>query len=96
MNLLRAAAVVSAVSAMSVAPAMAQPAFPPPPVEDGPMPPPPGPAPGFVVEPGHWQWNGARYVWVHRHWIPVRAGYAHFVPGHWGPGGRWIPAHWGR
>ena len=76
--------------------ALAQPAFPPPPSELGPLGPPPGPPSSYVVEPGHWQWTGNRYTWVYRHWMPVRAGYARFIPGHWGMGGRWIPAHWGR
>ena len=59
------------------------------------MGPPPGPATGYVVEPGHWQWNGVRYVWIGRHWISTRPGYVHFIPGHWNRFGRWIPAHWG-
>ena len=92
---LAALAILSAACRAPVGPAGAQPAFPPPPPEAGPMPPPPGPAAGFVLEPGHWQWNGARYVWVGRHWIAARAGYVHFVPGHWNRFGRWIPAHWG-
>ena len=87
---------LSAVTAFSVLdPATAQPAFPPPPSELGPMGPPPGPPASFVVEPGHWQWTGNRYVWIHRHWMPMRVGYSHFIPGHWGRSGRWIPAHWG-
>jgi hypothetical protein len=66
-------------------------------VEIGPPPPPPGPA--YVLEPGHWQWVGTRYVWVGRHWIRRRPDYVHFIPGHWqntpyGP--RWIREHWGR
>ena len=95
--LLAGLAVLAAVSASVLPlPAAAQPAFPPPPDEGGPPPPPPGPPAGFVLEPGHWQWNGARYIWIGRHWIPTRPGYVHFIPGHWGFGGRWIPAHWGR
>jgi hypothetical protein len=78
--------------------AMAQPMpIPPPQAEFGPPPPPPGAA--FVLEPGHWQWNGFRYVWVGRHWIHRGRGYTHFVPGHWanGPYGppHWVPEHWG-
>jgi hypothetical protein len=85
------------VTVMSTA-AMAQPAaIPPPQFEAGPPPPPPGPPERFVMEPGHWHWNGYRYVWIHRHWIPAGPGYVHFIPGHWsgGPYPRWIPAHWG-
>jgi hypothetical protein len=94
---LPALALATALSASLTVPAAAQPAFPPPPPELGPPPPPPGPPERWVIEPGHWHWNGYRYVWVRRHWIPVRAGFAHFVPGHWAntPGGpRWIPSHW--
>jgi hypothetical protein len=94
---LPALALATALSAGLTVPAAAQPAFPAPPPELGPPPPPPGPPERFVIEPGHWHWNGYRYVWVHRHWIAVRPGYAHFVPGHWAPtpgGPRWIPSHW--
>jgi hypothetical protein len=80
--------------------AMAQPyaPVPPPQIEAGPPPPAPGAA--YVLEPGHWHWNGVRYVWIHRHWVIRQAGWgAHYVPGHWyqGPGGgwHWMPAHWG-
>ena len=24
-----------------------------------------------VWQPGHWRWNGARYVWVYGHYRPV-------------------------
>ena len=85
---------LSAVSAVPVGGASAQPAYPPAP-PDVVLGPPPGPAAGYVVEPGHWQWTGGRYVWVPRHWIATRAGYGHFIPGHWNRFGRWIPAHWG-
>jgi hypothetical protein len=74
--------------------ASAQPGFPPPPPEAE-APPPPG-AHGWVLEPGHWHWNGATYVWVHRHWIHEHVGW-HFVPGHWRPsphGPVWVAAHW--
>lgn len=81
--------------------AMAQPApyepIPPPQVEAGP--PPVAPGAGYILEPGHWQWNGVRYVWVGRHWILGRPGWTHWVPGHWRVGafGRWhwVPGHWG-
>lgn len=92
---LPALAVMSLLAVASLGSATAQPAYPPQPPEIE-LGPPPGPPARFVVEPGHWQWAGGRYVWVARHWIPVRRGYAHFIPGHWGMGGRWIPAHWGR
>jgi hypothetical protein len=90
--LLAAMAVTMAVSTVAVA----QPAMPPPVAEEGPPPAMPGPN-GWVLEPGHWHWNGFRYVWIHRHWIHAGPGFAHFVPGHWAPTGagpRWVPAHW--
>jgi hypothetical protein len=96
-------AVLAALALVTVASsaALAQPMpIPPPQAELGPPPPPPGPGPGFVIEPGHWRWNGVRYVWIGRHWIHARPAYVHFIPGHWsnpafGPP-RWIPEHWGR
>jgi hypothetical protein len=80
--------------------AMAQ-SFAPPPlqVEPGPPPPIPGPPERYELVPGHWAWNGVRYVWHPRHWILRPVGYAHWVPGHWGNRyGRyvWIEGHWAR
>jgi hypothetical protein len=81
--------------------ALAQPApIPPPEIEAGP--PPPAPVgPNWALVPGHWHWNGYRYVWVHRHWALREPGWhagAVYVPGHWyqGPAGgwHWMPAHW--
>jgi hypothetical protein len=91
--------------AMSVAvlgaslPAMAQPPYPPMPRDryERPIPPPPGPHGRFILERGHWQWDGARYVWIGGRWIERRAEYRQFVPGHWERrGGAWVwnEAHW--
>lgn len=80
------------------APALAQPALP--------YPPPPAPqaeavpaAPGsqYVWEPGHWHWNGVRYVWMHGRYVIRAAGWSAYVPGAWHWNGVrwvWIPAHW--
>jgi hypothetical protein len=81
--------------------AMAQTFAPPPPPPDaGPPPPPPGPDTGYYLAPGHWYWNGVRYVWKPRHWIPRQVGFTHWVPEHWAVGvyGRWhlVPGHWAR
>jgi hypothetical protein len=82
--------------------AQAQPA--PPPLPYGPIPAPrvevvPVPPPGrrVVWEPGHWHWNGIRYVWIGGRYIPFRRRYVHYVPGAWVWRGRWVwvPAHWG-
>jgi hypothetical protein len=73
-----------------------------PPVPYGPVPPPryePVPAPrrGYYWEPGHWHWNGNRYVWFGGHYVggPPRPG--PYIPGHWQWNGVryiWVPAHW--
>jgi len=76
-------------------------------------PPPPGPpgprveviptAPGarYVWAPGHWRWNGVRYIWVGGRYIERRPGWGHWVDGHWAwrprfgrwewEPGRWVP-----
>jgi hypothetical protein len=59
--------------------------------------PPPPVGPRAVWEPGHWHWNGARYVWIGGRYVAFRPNYHHYVPGHWarrGGGFVWIPAHW--
>ncbi|HTJ26945.1 MAG TPA: hypothetical protein VMA36_12365 [Candidatus Limnocylindria bacterium] len=46
---------------------------------------------GYGWEPGHYRWNGVRWVW-----IPGYEVRGPWVPGHWvyGPNGRrWIPGH---
>jgi hypothetical protein len=45
--------------------------------------------PGWVWQPGYWNWNGHRYVWVRGHRIRAHRG-AHWAPHHWvEDGGRW-------
>ncbi len=90
------AAVAAGLTVESMTPAQAQnyPPVPPPQFE---RPPPPPPGPRYVWQPGHWRWNGYRYVWFQGSYIHGGPHYAHFVPGHWGNrGGRWvwIPQHW--
>jgi hypothetical protein len=89
------AVAASGIALASVAPADAQgyPPMPPPPYE----PPPPPPPPGMVWEPGHYHWNGYRYIWIRGHYLRGGPGYRQFVPGHWAArGGQWvwIPPHW--
>ena len=31
---------------------------------------PPPPAAFYVWRPGHWRWNGFRYVWIRGHYVP--------------------------
>ncbi len=46
-----------------------------PPVSVGPPPPPvveavpPPPAAYYVWRPGHWRWNGVRWVWIRGHYV---------------------------
>lgn len=69
----------------------------------GPVPPPrvevvpPPPAARYIWQPGHWHWNGYRYVWIAGRYVIRQPHYAQYVPGHWalrGPNWVWIPAHW--
>lgn len=48
-------------------------------------PPMPGPPDVYVWRPGHWQWNGVRYVWVNGVYIARPR-----------PGATWEPDHWQR
>jgi len=76
----------------------------PPPPNYAPVPPPrmeqmPPPRPNMVWEPGHWHWDGYRYLWVGGHYVHIRPQYHRWVGGHWAwmpPQGRyvWVPAHW--
>ena len=79
-----------------------------------PAPPPPrahGPAPPLgprqAWSPGHWHWNGMRYVWRPGRIVYRAPGGHRWVPGHWArtrppgappgapPGSRaWRPGHW--
>jgi len=60
----------------------------------------PVPAPpvvGYAWRPGHWRWNGVRYVWLPgRYMAPPRVG-AVWMAGHWSAraaGWVWVPGHW--
>jgi hypothetical protein len=77
----------------------------PPPPGYAPIPPPrvevvpPAPGPRVVWEPGHWHWDGVRYIWIDGRYVERRPHYGHYVEGRWvwaGHEGRWIwrPAHW--
>lgn len=80
-----------------MSPAMAQSHPPIPPPRADRVPHRPGPPARWVLEPGHWQWNGVRYHWVRPHWIARRPYHRHYRPGHWvrGPRGSfWVPGDW--
>jgi len=78
--------------------AHAQPAYPPMPPPRAQMPPPPlGPHQAWV--PGHWHWNGMRYVWIRPHPVWRGAGWYRWSRGQWVWAPRrghwvWRPAHW--
>jgi hypothetical protein len=80
-------------------------AQPPPPPNYAPIPPPrvevvPPPPGGRVIwQPGHWHWNGYRYIWINGQYVQVRPSYRHYAEGGWVWSPRegryvWRPAHW--
>jgi hypothetical protein len=55
------------------------------------------PGPGSVYVAGHWEWNGARYKWVHAHYLRRPAANLSWVEGHWQDtpqGWYWQEGHW--
>ncbi|WP_428490282.1 hypothetical protein [Rhodopila sp.] len=81
-------------------------AQPPPPPTYAPIPPPraevvpPPPGGRMIWEPGHWQWDGARYAWHPGRYVERGPHHGHYVQGRWIWGPRehrwlWRPAHWG-
>ena len=57
----------------------------------------PPPRHGMLWEPGHWHWDGRRYLWFGGRYIPFREEFHHYVPGAWvlvGPRWEWVPGHW--
>jgi hypothetical protein len=61
------------------------------------VPPPPGGR--MIWQPGHWQWDGHRYVWIRGHYVERRRHSGHYAEGHWRWSQRegryvWMPAHW--
>jgi hypothetical protein len=55
------------------------------------------PAPGYVWQPGYWNWNGVQYVWVPGVYVVPPYAHAVWVPGSWvrhGGGWVWGPGHW--
>jgi hypothetical protein len=56
------------------------------------------PHPGWVWQPGYYDYVGGRHVWTHGAWVEGRAGY-HWVPHTWvheGGGWRLREGYWGR
>ncbi len=92
----------AAVFLLAIGSASAQP----PPPGYAPIPPPrrdvvpPPPSSRVVWEPGHWYWNGVRYIWIDGHYVDQRGHGGRYIEGRWVRAphrGRWIwrPAHWG-
>lgn len=61
------------------------------------VPPAPRSPVALIWQPGHYDWDGARYDWVDGRWVP-RAGHGTlWQDGYWDPSGGtsvWVPAHW--
>lgn len=77
----------------------------PPPPTYAPVPPPrvevvpPAPVGPVIWQPGHWHWDGYRYIWIGGRYVQRRPHYVHYVEGHWRWAPRlgqyvWRPAHW--
>jgi surface antigen len=41
------------------------------------------PTPDSVWVPGHWEWNGAQYVWIQGYWAVPPPGFSVYVQGVW-------------
>jgi len=61
------------------------------------VPTPPRSSVPLIWRPGHYDWNGSRFVWVPGRWVD-RAGHGTlWQDGYWkrrGSGYVWVPAHW--
>jgi len=58
---------------------------------------PPAPAPNSLWLIGHWNWNGAKYVWTPGQYIQRPAPTANWMPGYWeqeSEGWVWTDGHW--
>lgn len=50
----------------------------------------PSARPGYVWQPGYWQWRDGRHVWARGHWVRERRGY-YWHPSRWEErNGRWV------
>jgi hypothetical protein len=89
------AAATFALAGCVVSTANPYPPVPPPQVEM--IPNPPVSANPLVWQPGHWDWNGATYVWTQGAWV-LRGGHGTlWQPGYWALSGGawvWVPSHW--
>ena len=68
-----------------------------PPPRSEPIPKPPVTATPLIWQPGHWDWNGAGYVWQRGEYVPREGHGELYMPGYWAQspsGWQWQPAHW--
>ncbi|HLG86513.1 MAG TPA: YMGG-like glycine zipper-containing protein [Alphaproteobacteria bacterium] len=59
---------------------------------------PPPPAEHLSWVPGHWRWDGYRYVWEQGHYVARPYARSTWIPGHWvqrPQGWVWEEGHWG-
>lgn len=58
---------------------------------------PPRPAPQAYWQPGHWTWNGVRWVWRKGYYVEPPKTATAWIPGHWDEGAAgytWIKGRW--
>jgi WXXGXW repeat (2 copies) len=58
---------------------------------------PPRPDPNAYWQPGHWAWNGVRWVWTRGYYVERPKTAAAWIPGHWNDGGdgyTWVSGRW--
>lgn len=82
----------------ALAAARTAPPSPPPPPAALPSPAATQPMVTYALLPGHWHFEGARYVWVPPETVPRPVEYWPFIRGHYAwRGGEWVwvPASWG-
>lgn len=68
-----------------------------PPLQTEVLPLPPVSAVPLIWQPGHWNWNGAGYVWQPGLYVPQGTHSNMFMPGYWQQttsGWAWVAPHW--
>ncbi|HJS86584.1 MAG TPA: hypothetical protein VJ779_14090 [Acetobacteraceae bacterium] len=93
------AGTIALLAGCAAQPQVASMATPPPvpPPRPDPMPKPPVTATLLIWQPGHWDWNGAGYVWQPGEYVPREGHSGLYMPGYWAQtpsGWQWQPAHW--
>ena len=95
---LAAALALSALAGCTVTvPAQPNPYPPIPPVRVEEVPKPPPTSQALVWQPGHYEWNGAGYVWYSGEYVPQAGHGTLWQPGYWqqtAAGWTWQPGHW--